>query len=292
MPALATVRKSQLSILAAAALFSTGGAAIKASSLSAAQIAGFRSGVAAVVLLLLLPAARRRWTLPMLLVGCAQAATFLLFVHANRLTTAANTTFLQSTAPLFIVLLAPWLLQEHPRAKDLPFIAGILLGGVPFFLGLQSAFDTAPDPGLGNLLAALSGLTWALTLIGLRWLRTRSDAGSAHSDPAAATVVCGNVLVFVFSLPAALPVASISALDAGIVLYLGTLQIAVAYVLLTRGLAKVPAFEASLFILAEPVLSVLLTFLIHAEHPSAWSITGGVLILASTTAKTWADRRR
>ena len=78
----------------------------------------------------------------------------------------------------------------------------------------------------------------------------------------------------------------------GRVVYLGTVQIAVAYVLLTRGLAKVPAFEASLFILAEPVLSVLLTFLIHAERPSVWSIMGGVLILLSTTVKTWVDRRR
>ena len=292
MPALATLRKSQLSVLAAAALFSTGGAAIKASALSASQIAGFRSGVAAPVLLLLVPAARRRWTLPMVLVGGAQAATFMLFVHANRLTTAANTTFLQATAPLYVLLLAPWLLKERPQARDVPFIAGVLLGGIPFFLGLQAALGTAPNPGRGNLLAALSGLTWALTLIGLRWLRTRQDLNSVGGDPAAATVVCGNVLVFVFSLPAALPVASISALDVGLVVYLGTVQIAVAYVLLTRGLAKVPAFEASLFILAEPVLSVLLTFLIHAERPSVWSIMGGVLILLSTSVKTWVDRRR
>ena len=286
------MRQSQLSILAAAALFSTGGAVVKASALSAAQIAGFRSGVAAVALLLLVPEARRRWTLPMVLVGCAQAATFILFVYANRLTTAANTIFLQSTAPLFILVLSPWLLGERAKARDAPFIVAMAAGSVPFFLGLQSAFSTAPQPARGNLLAALSGLTWAITLMGLRWLRTRHAGDAAAGDPAAATVACGNVLVFLFCLPSALPVNAISSLDLGLVLYLGVVQIAVAYLLLTRGLARVPAFEASLFILAEPVLSVVLTFWIHGERPSLWSLLGGAVILGATTVRTWAGERK
>jgi len=43
---------------------------------------------------------------------------------------------------------------------------------------------TAPEPPLGNLLAALSGATWALTIVGLRWMgigqgENRASAGSA-----------------------------------------------------------------------------------------------------------------
>ena len=50
---------SRLQILTAALLFSTGGAAIKAVSLDAWQVAGFRSGIAALALLLFLPRARQ-----------------------------------------------------------------------------------------------------------------------------------------------------------------------------------------------------------------------------------------
>ena len=50
--------RSRLALLAAAALFSTGGAAFKAVTLTAWQVAGARSAVAVVVLLLAIPEAR------------------------------------------------------------------------------------------------------------------------------------------------------------------------------------------------------------------------------------------
>src|SRR6185295_9128401 len=102
-------------VLAAALLFSTGGAAIKATSLSGWQVASFRSGIAAIALLLALPAARRRWSPRVWLVGAAYAGTMTCFVISNKLTTSAAAIFLQSTAPLWILLLAPWLLGEKLR---------------------------------------------------------------------------------------------------------------------------------------------------------------------------------
>ena len=54
-------------------------------------------------LLLLAPAARRNWSWRSLLVGVAYAATMVLYVSANKLTTAANTIFLQATAPLYLL---------------------------------------------------------------------------------------------------------------------------------------------------------------------------------------------
>src|SRR6185503_18506225 len=101
---------ARLGILAGAALFSTGGAGIKAVHFSGLQVAGLRSGVAVFAVLLLLPSARRLPNARSLLVGVAYALTMLLFVLANKLTTAASTIFLQATAPLYILLLGPWLL--------------------------------------------------------------------------------------------------------------------------------------------------------------------------------------
>ena len=72
-------------------------------------------GIAALTLLVCLPAARRGWSWRAAVVGAAYAATLVLFVLANRLTTAANTIFLQSTAPLYLLLLGPWLLHEPVR---------------------------------------------------------------------------------------------------------------------------------------------------------------------------------
>src|SRR5579863_7908835 len=164
--------KSRLSLFAAALLFSTGGAAIKACSLSSWQVAGFRSGIAAAVLYIALPGARRGWTARTWMVGLAYAATMVLFVLANKLTTSANAIFLQSTAPLYLLLLGPLVLREPLRKVDLAVISIVAAGALLLLfgssLGSGGAVITAPDPRRGNGLALVAGVTWALTITGLR----------------------------------------------------------------------------------------------------------------------------
>ena len=214
-------------ILAAALLFSTGGAAIKSADFSSWQVAGLRSGIAALALWLFLPESRRlgrglgEW-LRIGLVAMAYAATLVLFVLANKLTTAANTIFLQSTAPLYVLLLGPWLLGERVRRRDLLFIAAVALGMAMLLLGEQRSYATAPDPVRGNLLALAAGLGYGLLILGLRWLGR--SGGSAL--PA---VAVGNLLAFVVTLPMALPFGSHPIGDWAVIIYLGVVQIGLAY---------------------------------------------------------------
>ncbi len=264
-------------LLAAAALFSTGGAAIKAASLTSWQVASFRSGVAAVTFLLLMPAARRGWSWRLLPVALAYAATLVLFVVATRLTTSANAIFLQSTAPLYLLLLAPVLLHEKIRRTDLAFIAAVAAGMALVLLASEGTAATAPNPSLGNRVAAGAGLAWALTMAGFRWLG-RSGVGNA----AVPAVVAGNLAAFLIALPMALPVARIGAADVAVLLYLGVVQIGLAYVLVTRAIRFVPAFEATALLLLEPALNPVWTWIVHHERPSTGAIAGGAIILAAT----------
>jgi drug/metabolite transporter (DMT)-like permease len=278
----------RLQLLAAAALFSTGGAAIKAANFDGWQIAGLRSGVAALVLLLLVPAARRGWHWRLLPVALAYACTLTLFVLANRLTTAANAIFLQSTAPLYLILLGPLVLREPLRRSDLLFIVVLGLGLTSFFVGSEAPVETAPDPLRGNVLALLSGVAWAFTVLGLRWLGRRPETG----DSTLAAVTMGNLLVCFLALPVALPIGVATGVDWIVILYLGAVQVGLAYFLVTRGIRHVPALEASLLFLLEPALNPLWAWLVHDEIPSAWALFGGALILGATLARTlWFSRR-
>jgi drug/metabolite transporter (DMT)-like permease len=277
---------SRLAIFAAAILFSSGGAAIKATQLTGWQVASFRSAVAAVAVLLMLPAARRGFGKMPAIVGVGYAATMILFVLANKLTTAASTIYLQATAPIYLVLLGPWLLKEPVRRNDLAFMAPLAIGLALFFVGREAGSVTAPDPFTGNILAALSGVCWAFAVTGLRFMgRLGGRYGGAGS-----AVVLGNVFAFLFCLPFALPVASVRPADVAIVTFLGVFQIGLAYVLLNHGLRHVGALEASLLLLAEPVLNPLWAWIIHGERPSAWSLAGGAIIVAATLAKTMWSR--
>ena len=232
---------ARLQCILSAVLFSTGGAAIKATSLGPFQVASFRSGVAALAMLLLLPAARRRWSARAVAVGLAYAATMVLFVSANKLTTAANTIFLQSSAPLYVLLLSPLVLKERVRRSDLGYMLILALGLGLFFVGVRAPDKLAPNPLLGNVLATLAGVTWALTVFGLRWLGQREpEKGGTRA------VLLGNLVAFTACLPFALPVHGASVVDLGVVLYLGVFQIGLAYFFLMRGVEHVPALEASL----------------------------------------------
>lgn len=282
-----------MQLVLAALLFSTGGAAIKSVDFTAMQIAGFRSGIAALALLILLPAARRGWSWRTAVVAVGYAATLVLFVLANRLTTAANTIFLQSTAPLYLLILGPWLLKEPIHRRDFGFMLLVAAGLLMFFVGVEPPVVTAPHPARGNLLAAISGVTWALTICGLRWLSSSRQPPSREpgSDGALAAVVGGNLLAFLICLPATLPLGSHGATDWLLLAYLGVFQIALAYVFVTRALRWLPALEASILLLIEPALNPVWAWFIHGEVPGLWAVSGGALILGATVLKSWVDAR-
>lgn len=276
----------RLQILAAALLFSTGGMAIKSCGLPDWQIAGFRCGLAAVVMVLLLPEARRlpgreAWT-----VGVAYAATLILYVLANKATTTSNAIFLQATAMIYVVLLSPRLLGERIRKADLLLLAPMIAGLVLLLFGEVEPTNVAPDPWRGNVLGVLAGLSWAATLLGLRYL---SRGGGSEG---AGAVVAGNVLAFAGALPMAWPLVAGSATDWMWLGYLGFFQVALAYVLLLSGMRQVPAFEAVLLILIEPVFAPFWSWFVHGEAIGGQALLGAVLIFLVMVLKPWLELRR
>ena len=279
------LRRAPLEIIVAALLFSTGGAAIKATTLSGIEVGGLRSAIAAVALVLFIPAARRGYTWRAAAVGLAFAGSLVLFVTANKLTTSAASIFLQSTAPLYVLLAGPWLLRERASRSDLLLMLPVAAGLLLVFAGTGVAGRTAPDPFRGNVLALLSGVTWAFAIMGLRWMSEHPK-----SSPLAAAVL-GNVFAAVICLPFLRSPTLIAAPDWAALVYLGVFQVALAYVFLTRGVGQLPALDASLLLLVEPGLNPVWAWIAHGERPSALALGGGALILGATAVKAWSDAR-
>ncbi len=277
--------RARLLVLAAAALFSTGGAAVKGTQLNAWQVAGGRSLIAAMVIFALLPEARRSWRWRHAPVAATYGATLIMFVAATKLTTSANAIFLQSAAPLFVLLLSPLILKERIRRTDLLVMAAIGAGMGLFFVSPEHARSTAPDPARGNILAAFSAVTWALTVVGLRWI---GRDGLAHAGLAPVTL--GNRLVSAAALPFAFPVSQVHWPDIGVLLWLGVFQVALAYVCLTRGLRDVPAIEATTLMMLEPALNPLWAWLIHGERPASYSLAGGGIIFIAILGQAWYQK--
>jgi drug/metabolite transporter, DME family len=277
---------ARLRVLAAALLFSTGGAGIKVAAFSGLQVSALRSGIAAVVLLVFLRG-RLVWSRQVVAAGIVYAATVTLFVLSTKLTTSANAIFLQSTAPLYLLLLGPLLLNEHFKRHDLVYLVAVALGMLGCFMGRPEATVTAPDPALGNTFAVMSGITWAFTLVALRSIeRDHSRPGLGMS-----AVVAGNLFASVAALPFAWPFPAASTGEWLTIVYLGVGQIGLAYVCLTAAIRHLSALEVSLLLLIEPVLNPAWTWVLHDEQPGTWTIVGGAIIVAATALRSFHHAR-
>src|ERR1044071_4432464 len=263
-----------LFVLAAALLWSTGGLFIKATPLGALELSFGRALLAAATVALLTRREGFRLHFMTLVGSVLYAALLVLFVVANKLTTAANAIFLQYTAPVYVLILEPLLFKERFRVGDLLVVAACVAGMSLFFVG-----QLRPDDVAGNFTALASGLCFALFLLLLRRQRSGNRASS---------VIYGNLILCIVTLPAFAHAAhTVTMKDALIVAYLGVVQIGVAYTLFTLGIARgVRSLDAGVVGYIEPMLNPVWVFLFLGERPSRWAIAGGCLIIAAVFAHT------
>lgn len=277
-----------LQILAGAALLSTGSAAIKATNFSAFELAGVRAVVIVVFMTLAVRPALACFDRRVLPAALAHGLTTVLFMWGNKLTTAATAIFLQYTAPLYLLLLGPWLLREPVGRRELGYVALLLVGMGLLLVKPPTRLATAPDPVLGGLIAACCGLTWAFTTLTMRALARDPVAGFERTI---AGIIVGNVALALILLPAH-PPQSTHWTDYGIAAYMGVFQLGLSFILLSLGLRRVTALEGALLLLVEPVLNPLWTWIAHREPVGAFALTGGALILAATIARAVGNARR
>ena len=180
--------KAILIMAATALIWSSGGLAIKLVQWHPMAITAVRSALAAATLALLFRRRigfrfhRAQW-------GAALGYAGLLVtnVAATKLTTSANAILLAYTAPIYVALLAPWLLGERTRRADWAFIA-VTVGGMGLFF-----MDHLSATGLwGNLLAVGTGVSYAVFTV---CMRLQKDASPVES------VILGHVLTTLVGLP-------------------------------------------------------------------------------------------
>ena len=268
------MRAAVLAVAGAAVLWSTGGLFIKLAPMPALAVADGRSLIAGVFYLLVLRPNLRtaRWSTAAAYAGC-----IVTFVAATKLTTAANAIFLQYTGPAYVLVLSPFLLDEPFRPLDAVCVLLSLLGMSLFFVGKVEAGQLT-----GNLLAIASGVFFALTIVLLR-----REAKTGTGDTIASTTLGNLIAAAATAYWVARAAPEIGSLQGiGVLLYLGVVQLGLAYLLFSRGVRKVPAAEASLISMLEPVLNPVWVLIGFGERPGPWAVAGGAIVIAAVVART------
>ncbi|MCL6644522.1 MAG: DMT family transporter [Dehalococcoidia bacterium] len=286
-PGLSPRQRGLLAVLGAAVLWSTGGLFIKWVSLDALGVTMWRSAFAAATIWVLVrPRPVWPWRVGGLTwaIAAAYALTLVMFVAATKLTTAANAIFLQYTAPVYLLFAGPLFLRERVTRLDIATVA-VAFGGMSlFFVGRFEG-----DALGGNLLAAASGVTLAAM-----FLLLRAPGCARETRPVA--MLLGNLLLVIVLVPVNLGRGETALFAPGLrdlagLAFLGVFQIGFAYLLFAYAMRTVPALEASLIGMLEPVLNPVWVFLALGETPGWWAVLGGGIIIGAVSLRTWLIER-
>lgn len=267
-------RSAVLLLLACVVLWSTSGLFVKLSTLNPVALAGGRSLLAALTLLAWIRRPRFTWSSAQIGGALSMVATFLLFITATRLTSAANAILLQYTAPLWVALFGHWFLGERTRSYDW-WIMAVIVAGMLLFFGDQ----LSPRGMAGNVMAIASGVTMAWMTL---FLRKQRDGQAGE------TIFLGNALTAVVGLPFLFWAAAhgqVQPVEWWILLYMGVLQLGIPFILYSIAIRSLEALETILIATLEPLINPIWVFLVLGERPGPWALVGGALVVGAVTVR-------
>ncbi len=257
-----------LFVALAATFWSGAGVLGKNATWAPLSATGARAIVALLIMALFRGGFRVRLSRGNLLGALCVSVTSILFMAANKLTTAANAIVLQYAMPVFVILLVFLIYRQKPVRRDIVTTVFVLAG-----VFLCSADSFGGGNLLGDALALLSGFTYSFVFLCARMKDTDPREYAflgvalctplslfAITDPGA-TFTLGNALTF---------------LGLGICLAGGYLLIAV-------GMRSTSPMAAAIAANIEPVLNPLWVFLFLGEKPGPLAVAGAVLVLLTVT---------
>ena len=204
------------------------------------------------------------------------ALATLTFLLAVFMTKAANLVFILALNPMFAALLSWAIAGEKPSRATLLAIPATLLG---VFLIVGAGLDGSA--WLGDLAALMTAFLIALALTLAR--RSRQDMRYASAIAA--------IVPALLALPFVIAGGGLQSEAIGWLVINGGIVMPLALICLAAGPMFVPSPVVSMGYLVETVLAPVWMWMIFFERPSALSLTGGGLIIATLLAHSLVELR-
>ena len=214
--------------------------------------------------------------------GLFFAGDLLLWHHAIEAVGAGLATVLGNLQVIIVGIVAWLLLGERPSRATLLALPVVLLG-VVLISGAIGGDAYGANPGLGVVLGIGTALCYAGYLLVIR--RGGRDPRRPAGPVAVATVfvalaasMAGGVTG---DLDLAPPLESLVWLA-----ILGVTSQSAGYLLISISLPRLPAVTTSIILLAQPVMTVVLSVVLLAEAPSGTQLVGVALVIGGIAAAT------
>ena len=216
-----------------------------------------------------------------LMMGLLMASAFSCYVYSILNTSVASTLFILAAVP-FMTAVFGWVwIGEKPK-KTTWITMLVALGGV----GLMVTNGLGNGQLFGNLMALLSGASFALALVYVR----RVD----RDDMLGGTFL-GGILASLFNLGLALAVGQsilVSSHDLFVSVFSGVATIGIGMAFVIWGASWLPAAEVSILALLESVAGPFWVWLVFRETVSPTLLLGGAVVLGCVIVQAWFSRPR
>ena len=255
-----------LYIALAAVFWSLGGLGAKYIPWHPLSIACVRGTMAALTIILLRRSFKVNLTWPTAATSLCMFATTILFMFANKMTTAANAIVLQYTAPVYVLVASILLAKKRPRKMDIITVSLTFAGIALFFVD-----HLGHGAITGDILALLSGTTFA----GVFFF---NSLPGAHPQDASflGCLLSSTLLPFLLTDTAAV---QSGAFPWAVAIFMGIFQLGFAYFFFAKGVRETGAVTSSIICTAEPILNPIWVFLAVGERPGTLAIAGAVIVV-------------
>jgi DME family drug/metabolite transporter len=280
-----------LLVVVAGVLFGTAGTAqaLGPDGTSPLAVGILRIVIGAIALLIAMPLLGRSpgglfrlWRTRAMLVTALGAAVYqpLFFGGVERAGVALGTLLAVGSEPVFAGILG-WVALRHRPTRGWLLATGVCVVGLVLRSVGSGAGTLGPEAAIGLLMAFGAGICSALYSV---FAKVQLERGTPALEIATGSFVLGGVLLLPLLLGQ--PLAWVTT-PSGIllVLYLGVATMAVANVLLTRGIHGLRPGPAATLMLTDPVVATALGVLILGEALSPVAAIGVLLVLAGLVAQ-------
>ncbi|RLF46203.1 MAG: EamA/RhaT family transporter [Thermoplasmata archaeon] len=215
-------------------------------------------------------------------IGIILALHFALWITSLTKTSVASSVILVTAHPVMVAPLSHFLFKEKISYLS---IVGITLSITGVVILVGGNYGLQPGTLYGNVLAILGGIAAGIYILGGRRMRQKVSTISYAFIVYGVAAIVLFLLCLLFNSPLL-----ISHRDYEIILLMALVSGIFGHTFYNWALKYVPAHVASVALLAEPVGSSLLAFLLPwiQQVPSIYTITGGGIVLAGIylTART------
>ncbi len=205
--------------------------------------------------------------------GFFLALHFFTWIASLKFTTIAHSLILESTHPVFALLLSPLLLKEKGTLRSgiavlITFVGILLIGGQD--LGFR------PQQLIGDILAIVSALFVTLYMFIARAMRQKIEL-----IPYLTYVYAGAALILlIFNLLVSNPLIDYPLKVHFIMLLLALIPTGIGHSLINWAARHTEVYRVNLAILGEPILASVLAYFFFAEVPYGLFWIGASLIVA------------